>query len=362
MSQEISHPRPVGFVGSVALPSAAAVFEAVSTYVGPLAKRIPDGETGERLRWIGWQRDQLIGRPGVELALEVEIDGPVRQVFRQLKLKPGFKAADLNLRPLGYLEAARDSFAEFEAARKSGKLAADTRFQISLPTPIALATGISGPRDEVLSAFEAAYRSELADIFQTIPPSRLAIQWDVAIETHGEEARRHPAAVRQWFVAKGKPPEIEIASFSFQESIEALARACAWIPIEAELGIHLCYGDPDGKHLIEPHDMSVMVELVNGLTKLVRRRIDWIHMPVPIERDDNAYFEPMRAMDTRPETTIFLGLVHLSDGIDGARRRISAAKIVLPNFGVATECGLGRRDPAAIPDLLALHKSAAELP
>jgi hypothetical protein len=32
---------------------------------------------------------------------------------------------------------------------------------------------------------------------------------------------------------------------------------------------------------------------------------------------------------------------------------------VVGEFGVATECGLGRRDPATIPDLLRLHAEVA---
>lgn len=359
MSQSALYPRPVGFVGSMALASAAEVFGAVSEHVGSLATRIPDGETGERLRWIGWQRDQLVGRPGIDIAQEITIQGPVGQVLRRLKLKDGYSALQLQLRPLGYLEAARASFAEFENAREQGKFDAQARFQISLPSPMALASGIAGPRDEVLQAFELAYRSELSDIFAAIPPDKLAIQWDLAQETHMEESRRHPDALRPEFAALADPRARQ--AFGLQRVLDAAARACEWIPAEAELGIHLCYGDADGKHIIEPHDTTVMSEMAGGLTGRVTRRIDWIHMPVPIERDDDAYFAPLKNLRVRPDTTIFLGLIHHRDGLEGARRRIDAAQKVLPSFGVATECGMGRRDPTIMPELLALHRRVAEL-
>jgi hypothetical protein len=33
----------------------------------------------------------------------------------------------------------------------------------------------------------------------------------------------------------------------------------------------------------------------------------------------------------------------------------------VPDFGIATECGFGRRDPATIPALLRLHAEVAAL-
>jgi hypothetical protein len=46
--------RDVYLVGSVPLANSRAVFEAVSTALGPRIKRIADGETGERSDWITW--------------------------------------------------------------------------------------------------------------------------------------------------------------------------------------------------------------------------------------------------------------------------------------------------------------------
>ena len=46
----------VHLIGSVPLPDAEAVFRTVSAAVGPYLHRIPDGETGERVRWIWFQR------------------------------------------------------------------------------------------------------------------------------------------------------------------------------------------------------------------------------------------------------------------------------------------------------------------
>jgi len=47
--------RPVHLVGSVPLADEEAVFRAASAILGDLLTRIPDGETGIRTNWIGWQ-------------------------------------------------------------------------------------------------------------------------------------------------------------------------------------------------------------------------------------------------------------------------------------------------------------------
>ncbi|MBV9359667.1 MAG: hypothetical protein JO023_29505, partial [Chloroflexi bacterium] len=99
----------------------------------------------------------------------------------------------------------------------------------------------------------------------------------------------------------------------------------------------------------------LLVELANALSAAVDRPIHWLHIPVPRDRTDDAYFMPLRDLRLSPTTKLYLGLVHYTDGVDGARRRIQAARRARSDFGVATECGMGRRPPATIPALLELH-------
>ena len=82
-------------------------------------------------------------------------------------------------------------------------------------------------------------------------------------------------------------------------------------------------------------------------------------MPVPRSRTDPAYFAPLKDLRLGPETELYLGLVHFTDGAEGTRKRIKVAQKVVANFGVATECGFGRRDPATIPDLMCIHARVA---
>jgi hypothetical protein len=133
------------------------------------------------------------------------------------------------------------------------------------------------------------------------------------------------------------------------------------VAADAELGIHICYGDLGHKHTLEPRDTGLSVTIANWLSGAIRRPINWIHVPVPRDRDDDAYFAPLRGLQLNPQTELYLGLVHYTDGVGGAKRRLAAARKVVSSFGVATECGFGRRDPQTVEGLLALHREVAAL-
>ena len=85
-------------------------------------------------------------------------------------------------------------------------------------------------------------------------------------------------------------------------------------------------------------------------------------MPMPRSRSDDAYFAPLRNLQLRPETRLYLGLVHYTDGVEGARKRLTAAEKSVSDCGIATECGFGRRPRAQdIRELPRLHAQIAGL-
>jgi hypothetical protein len=122
---------------------------------------------------------------------------------------------------------------------------------------------------------------------------------------------------------------------------------------------HFCYGDSNHKHVIEPIDMGDMTDVANRLCADIKRPIQLIHMPVPRDRSDDAYFAPLARMRLKPETELSLGLVHYTDGVAGTRKRLATAERHAKLFSIATECGFGRRDPATIPELLRIHAEVA---
>jgi len=48
-------PQGVHLAGIIPLGNAEEVFRTTSSILGQCLRRIPDGETGERTRWIRWQ-------------------------------------------------------------------------------------------------------------------------------------------------------------------------------------------------------------------------------------------------------------------------------------------------------------------
>jgi hypothetical protein len=336
--------RPVLLLGSVPLESSTAVFEAVSAALGGLVRRIPDGETGERRYGITFQGERLRSAKGTYVLSErTMLDGTKRPV---LATKPKASTADVQFGDAGFAAAALQSYAEFRRLRDQGDIPQRVRFQVSLPTPIAVVFGFFAPSAvrTAWPAYERRILLELDQIVRGIPNRDLAIQWDISTEI---------ARILEFEdVAKLYPAD---------ELARAVARVSDNVPPDVELGLHLCYGDMGHRHLVEPRDTGLMVEFANLLTARIERTISWLHMPVPRDRDDDEYFAPLSDLNMSPLTELYLGLIHLTDGVEGAQRRMAAAARVVSHFGVAAECGLGRRSPDTIPALLALHREVAEL-
>jgi hypothetical protein len=64
---------------------------------------------------------------------------------------------------------------------------------------------------------------------------------------------------------------------------------------------------------VMPCDMAIMVDIANGVRQAVTRRIDFLHMPVPKDRTDAAYFRPLTQLTRSDDTTLYLGLVYHGD-------------------------------------------------
>ncbi|MET0854925.1 MAG: hypothetical protein ABWX62_10120 [Microterricola sp.] len=351
--------RGAHLVGSINQPTAAATLRVVAENLGADIARIPDGEVGERYHWILFQGTAFDAVDGL---VRVPIDPIVIGGFdvRPLTLDGTVPAESLEFGPLGYADAAIASYAEFTALKGAGVIAPETRFQVSLPSPLAALSVYVVPAERplVYPAYSAAITREIAEITAAIPAEELAIQIDLATEfTYIEQVSVGGTKPVAWFAEAG-------ADASTAETIAAAGALAATIanqvPDAVELGFHLCYGDVAEKHFVEPVDTANLVALANVLASAVTRPVNWVHLPVPIERDDTAYVAPLAELALHQETTLFLGLVHHEDGVDGASRRIATVRPVLASagfteFGIGTECGFGRGPADRTAPLLRLH-------
>ncbi len=335
----------VHLVGSIGLDTVDEVFNTAGRLLGQRLKRMPDGEPGGRRMWTSWQYPVL----RTNSYLQVDASRPPVSVtgFPLLKIADGVKPQDITFGELGYAREARASYLDFVSARSRGLFARNVRFQVCFPTPWAVIARMVVPEalDALIAPYEKAMLREVETVCANIPHADLAIQWDVCFEMlvwDGRWAPMHPF------------PGME-RSFG-----EQFARLSNVVPHDVELGFHLCYGDLDGKHFVEPDDSSKMVELANLIAKSVKRPIAYVHMPVPVQRDDDAYFAPLKNLKLPAGTELYLGLVHAKDGAEGTKRRMAAARKVVKEFGIAAECGIARgRSPALVREFLEVHAAAS---
>ncbi len=331
---------PIGMhlVGSLPLWSAEETFRMVSEAAGTRLRRIPDGETGPRSDWIVWQYPVLSSRP------EFEVAPPEPDAYRhlpRLRIREDADRRALAFGTLGYAAAADSSYREFAQLKLDGVIPDECRFEVSLPTPIVPVSAFVCTEDQaaVEVAYEARLMEELDEILACVPEGQLAIQWCTSFE---------------FLMLEGLFP------VWFQDVkggiVERLLRISRRVPAEVELGFHLCYGDSQRGLHREPDDLTRLVEISNVLAGGMGRPLNWVHLPVRRAEADRDYFAPLGNLRLGAETELYLGVVYPEDGTEGATQRIAAAQQVLDRgFGIATECGWGRRPRAQVGELLQLH-------
>ena len=344
----MTQPQGALLVGSVNYDDAEKTMRTAAEVIGPRLKRIPDGEVGKRFHWIMFQPDVL----GQTEGLERIGDEPVwlRDLdARPLRIAEGVDADTLTFPPLGYASAAAESYEVFRRLREEGVIAEGVRFQVSLPTLVAVVGSFffGDDRAAIEPVYTAAMMRELDEILSVIPHEDLAIQWDVASEM----------GIIEQAQVYGKPMSAWWAGDPFDGLVLRLAGLIDSVPDGVEVGVHLCYGDIAEAHFIEPTDASTLVRFANAVIVATDRDLSWLHLPVPIERDDEAYYAPLAEL--APVNELYLGLVHREDGVAGAQRRIAVASGVVPVFGVATECGIGRAPAGTTEGIFDTHAAVA---
>lgn len=337
----MSVPDEVLLLGSIPVDSTASAFLSASTALGALVKRLPDGETGVRRNFTQFQinkispkicRASLGGCPASDRATHV------------------VSAADFE--PTGYDDVALESYATFCDLRARGLIARGVRFQVCLPTPVCV-IGLKCDAAYSVAAepfYEEQILKSLRRIQDAIPASDLTIQWDMPVDVLFLESERGRLRGTR-FEEMLRPYFSDVAG-----GIAArMRRLAAAVDADVEMGAHLCYGDMGNKHVIEPEDAGVLVQMANLLHDAVLplHTLAYLHLPVPKDRVDDAYFEPLERMKL-PDTKLFLGLVHAEDE-SGTRRRIErASKAVQRPFGISTECGLGRTSAEKLESIFAI--------
>ena len=358
--------RPLLLIGSIPGDSAESVMREWGAAIGPQLVALPDGETGYRRMWMEFLCARVFdGNAGIEtLDRPPPVDPKDPSDWRKpgddwisldydrgtwlFQVRGGVES--LRLAELGYAKEAIASYKKYRQLQAAGALTSSLRFQVSIPLHDSSLRWYMANESDVQRLWKPytdAVAREIAQMLESIPAEDLVIQWDACAETLGFDE----AGAKHW---RWQPKEPLLERFA--ESIGTLSRC---VPAPVGLGLHLCYGSFGETHLVEPRDLGCCVQLANTAVASVDRSLDYVHMPVPRERTDEAFFAPLGALRLG-HTRLFLGLVHGEDE-PGNRSRFETAKRFAPDFGVAAECGFGRASPAATPALIEAHRAMATL-
>ncbi|KIX93570.1 uncharacterized protein Z520_10748 [Fonsecaea multimorphosa CBS 102226] len=391
--QNNNNPQGVHFVGSLPLPTTRDVFKLLGSTMASHIGRMPDGEPASRGLFVAFQRELFLPYP----QLINTRHNPTPTSGQPL---PNVDEVTRYLETLetGYDAAAIESYATFAEMRAAGVIPpGGVKFQVCIATPLntITATISQNYKAYVEPHYTAALVRSLERIQAEIPHADLAVQIDCAHEfavleevwtrMDGMERSKpwwcdvdsnhhHPADGEE------EEEEEDLHETIFRGVVDRIVSFAGGSHIagDVELGLHLCYGDFGHKHFIEPTDMGMMVRVALAVLPRLARRLDYIHMPVPKERDDAAYFAPLRKLLPllrEGGTVLYLGLVRENDEA-GTKRRIETARKVIDGlgeqdrngggggggnitWGIATECGMGRMKPEDVPGTLEMMKKLA---
>ena len=321
-------------VGSLPADSTEAAFRAGAELFGDLVFALPDGETGPRAAWVGYEREQLC-RPAAGVMVVQETESPTG-IPRHAYETPIFAiregVSELRCESWPRIDDAIASYAVFRALREDGVIArraAVSRSACRFPPSALNAFKADYGADYPIAAraYEELVARELQRLLTEIAPEDLAIQWDMAYETQDLEG------VLAW--TAGDPWE------RFTGPVTRLTRQ---IPEEVLVGYHLCYGTFPEWPMYEAQDMSVLVRMANFAVAESGRAVDWLHLAGPryLRSEDDRFFAPLAGLTPGP-ARVFLGIVLPLDGVLGLRRRHATASKYLSDFGVAMYCGFGRQ-------------------
>src|SRR5579863_6835606 len=180
-------------VGSLPADSAGSALRTAAGLFGDLVFALPDGETGPRAAWVGYERERLV-RPNPDVVVVQETESPTgipRHAYETpvFGIRPG--VTELHWESWPRIDDAIAGYQVFRALRQEGVIPAHLRFQVGLPFP---ASALNGFKADFAADYPVAERAfedlvgrEVRRLTTAVPPAELAIQWDLAYETQDLE-------------------------------------------------------------------------------------------------------------------------------------------------------------------------------
>lgn len=343
-------PSRVHFNGSVNLADAETVMREIVSRVPQGVRRLPDGETGDRAHWIFFQLEKFLQSPAFAPVHDGGRPGDYEQIPK-VRLADGITPGSLEWPDLGYASAYAESYEIFSRLSTAGVIPGDLRFQVEYPTPLGPVRSwiASDHQGALMDSYERALFSDLQQLVARVPHDRIAVQWDVAVEFGILEGRRG-----------GAVPD------TLDEIAARLTRCIGRVPQDIPAGLHLCYGDYGHQHLVEPASLAMQVRVLDKVTAGAPRAVSFTSFTVPQYQRDPAYFSPLRDLRTDGQTELYFSLVpyHPANQQRGTTEKqirlidsfLAESAAGPRQWGICTECGMGRAEREDVPGLLDLHR------
>ena len=222
--------------------------------------------------------------------------------------------------------AARGAFfpSLLDAGLVGGAGWADLRYCVTLPSAYTLLCAAGQGEDlQRLALCEQEVAAGVKALLSVLPAEHLALQWDVPAELRVWQTRG-----RDLNAPRGLPERL----------LQSMVTQWAEVPEQAELGLHLCHVAGTGASGLSIPDIGQAVRLVGAIIASTERQPQFVHLPVPPERDGTAYFESLLNLALWPSMEVHLGLVHEQDSPEDVATRLSAAREVLPYAAASLAC------------------------
>ncbi|HUB23508.1 MAG TPA: hypothetical protein VMA97_14030, partial [Streptosporangiaceae bacterium] len=130
-------------VGSLPADSADSALRNAAGFLGDLVFALPDGETGPRRAWVGYERERLVRpNPGVVVVQETESPtGIPRHAYETPVFGIAAGVTELHWDSWPRIDDAIAGYQVFSALRSEGVIPAGLRFQVGLPFPSSALNG-----------------------------------------------------------------------------------------------------------------------------------------------------------------------------------------------------------------------------
>lgn len=238
-------------------------------------------------------------------------------------------------------ERLREILNEFRSLRDQRPELAGVRLQISLPNPLDMAMFVFSRRPWLALRYLPVFAQATVDEVTALSAEAgRDVVWQ--LET--------PSALIGMGMASKLPGGQALTARLHAAQVTGLLSR---FPSDAEVTLHLCYGDYRNTAMVTPRDLAPAVRYLNALAARLRARgstLPPVHIPAahgahPAPRAES-FYAPLRQLD--PQWRLIAGIAAAADPAGGVQALgLFEASAGRRAHAVATACGLGRHTPEA---------------